>query len=132
MIGESDLKLNLFSIIIMMVAIGLGNVVGNMVAGMIGMAGGIIGSMIVGFVIYVIFAFLSGMSIKLFAGIVFAIFVWLANMLAGLISGWTGFGGGIIGLLISALVLSFLWSNWGASMAGQSKRSTGKRRRRRR
>ena len=113
-------------------AIGFGSIVGNMLAGIIGLAGGIIGTLITGFVVYLIYALMSGMSIKLFAGIVFAIMVWLANMLAGLISGWTGFGGGIIGYLISAVILSFLWGNWGAGMAGQSTTSIGTKGKKRR
>lgn len=113
----------------MALAIGLGSIVGNALASMIGFAGGIIGSLITGFIIYVIYAFISGMPIKLFSGIIFAIMVWLANMLAGWIHGWTGLGGGIIGYLISAVILSFLWGNWGKGMAGQSTKKIGKSRR---
>ena len=121
------LKFSIFGIVLMALAIGLGSVVGNALAGMIGFAGGIIGTLITGFVVYVIYAFMSGMPIKLFGGIIFALMVWLANMMAGLVHGWTGFGGGIIGLIISAVILSFLWGNWGAGMAGQSGISTSKK-----
>jgi hypothetical protein len=129
----TSFKFDVFSVILMALAIGLGSVVGNALANMIGFAGGIIGSMITGFVVYVIFAFLSGIPIRVIAGIIFAVMVWLANMLAGMVHGWTGFGGGIIGLFISAIILSFLWGNFGASMAGtptttSTKKTAGKKR----
>ena len=128
------MKFNLFAIILAGVAIGLGSVVGSALTGMVGFAGGIVGTLVTGFVIYLIYAFLSGMPIQLFAGLIFALMVWLTNMLAGMISGWTGLGGGLIGLGISAVILSFLWGNWGAGMAGQtqSTASTGKKRRKKR
>lgn len=110
----------------MVIAIGLGSIVGNAVANIFGLAGGIIGTLLTGFVIYLLYAFLSGMSIKLFAGIIFSIIVWLANMIAGLVSGWTGMGGGLITLIISAIIAMFLWSNFGAGMAGQSVATTSK------
>jgi len=126
----TSLKFDVFSVILMAVAIGLGSVVGNAFAGMIGFAGGIIGSILTGLVVYVIYAFLSGMPIRLIAGIIFAVMVWLANMLAGLVHGMTGFGGGLIGLFISAGICALLWGNIGASMAGTPtapKKSSGKK-----
>ena len=114
------MKFSIFGIVLMFLAIALGTVVGNALAGMVGFAGGIIGTLLVGFVVYVIYAFLSGMPIKVFAGVIFAIMVWLTNMIAGLIQGKIGFGGALAGYLISALILSFLWGNWGSGMAGQT------------
>lgn len=113
-------KFNLFSVLFMVVAIGFGTMVGNLLAGWVGFAGGIIGTLLVGVVVYLIYCLLSGIPMKLFAGIIFAVFVWLANMLAGLVHTQTGFGGGLIGLFISGFILSLLWSNIGAGMAGQS------------
>jgi len=129
------LKFSIWGIVLMALAIGLGGVVGNALAGVVGFAGGIIGTVVSGFVVYVIYALLSGMPIKLFAGIVFSILVWLANMIAGLVHGKTGIGGGLIGLGITAVIMAFIWGNWGAGMAGQTtstKTSTKKRRRGRR
>lgn len=112
------MKFNLFGIVLMFLAIGLGSMAGNALAGWIGLAGGIIGTIITGLAVYVIYAFLSGMPLKLVAGIIFAIMVWLANMIAGLVHGWTGLGGGIIGLGISAVIMSFVWGSFGAGIAG--------------
>jgi len=114
------IKINIMSTVIMACAIGLGTIVGNALGNMIGLAGGIIGTIIVGFVVYLLFAFLSGMPIRILAGVVFAIMVWIANMIAGKIHTLTGFGGGIIGLLISAFIMMFLWGNFGASISGQA------------
>ena len=120
----------------MMIAIGLGSLIGSSVATMFGFAGGLIGSIIVGFIVYLIWAFLSGQKIKLWAGLIFAIMVWLANIIAGGIHGATGFGGGIIGLGITAVILSFLWGYFGKGMgmgtSGSGKGKKTKRRGRRR
>lgn len=113
-------KFNIMGIVLMMVAVGVGSFFGASVASWFGMAGGLIGSLIVGFIVYAIWAILSGAKIKLWAGLIFAIMVWLANLLASAIQGATGFGGGILGLGIVAIIASFLWANFGAGMAGQA------------
>lgn len=120
-----QMKFGLFGVIIMMVAIGFGGLIGSGVAGMFGLVGGIIGSLVVGFIVYIIYAVLMGVPINPLAGAVFAIMVWIANMFAGVIQSMTGLGGGIIGLAISAVILSIIWGNYGASIAGQPT-ATGK------
>lgn len=113
-----SMKFSIWGIIFMMIAIGIGSLLGSLIASFMGLAGGIIGTIVSGFAVYLIYAVISGMPIKLMAGLIFAIFVWIANMLAGMISGFTGLGGGIIGLGVTAIIMSFIWGNFGAGLAG--------------
>lgn len=107
-------QFNIMSIIFMMIAIGLGTLFGSPLAGIFGFTGGIIGAILVGLVIYAIWAVLSGQKLNMWQGIMFAILVWLANIISGVIQGATGFGGGIIGLAVTALIVSFLWGYFGS------------------
>lgn len=104
------MRFDIMRIIFMMVAIWLGTLVGAMVTGMIGFGGGIIGTIIVGFIIYAIYSLITGSKIKLMNGAIFAAIVWIAQMLAGIIGGFTGLAGGIIGLFFTAVLSSLLWS----------------------
>lgn len=97
----------------MVIAIVLGNTVGAMMATWIGMGGGLIGAFIVGLVIYAIFAILTGQNISLIMGIIFAILVYISGIITAWISSATGFGGGLVGLLLNAIVLSMLWGYFG-------------------
>jgi hypothetical protein len=126
----TSMRFDLFGVILMALAIGLGGIVGNAVAGWLGLAGGMIGTFVAGLVVYVLYAVLRGMPLRLMGGIIFAVLVWLANMLAGAVQGWIGVTGSLIGLLIEAFILSFIWGNFGASMAGQSTSTTKTKKRR--
>lgn len=92
----------------MMVAIWAGTFIGNMVTGMVGFAGGLIGAIIIGFVVYLIWALMKGTKIDLMNGIMFSVLVYLAQLIQNALSGFIGFGGSIIGLFFSAVILSFL------------------------
>jgi len=110
----------------MMLAIWLGTFIGSGIAVFLGFAGGIIGSLIVGAIIYVVYCFATGRKIVLWAGVIFAVLMWIAQILAGMVSGATGLGGGLIGLLVTAVIMSFLWGNFGTKWSG----TKGSRRRR--
>lgn len=114
-------KFDIMSIIFMMIAITLGSLIGSMVAGWLGFAGGIIGTVLVGFITYAIYCFLRGQKIVLWSGVIFSVMVWLANMIGGAVTGATGFGGGLIGLAMTALILSFLWGYFGKGTSTKSK-----------
>jgi len=121
------MKFNIMNIVFMMVAIALGSLIGSSVAGMVGFAGGIVGSIVVGFIVYAIWAVISGKKLAIFVGLIFAVMVWLANMIASWIHQATGFGGGLIGLGITAFVLSMLWGYFGGTSTGSKKRRRKKR-----
>ena len=112
------LKFNIMGILFMAVAIWLGTSIGSGLAGMVGFGGGILGALVVGFVVYLIWAFLSGVPIKLLSGVIFAVLVWIAQMIMGLVGGRLGLGGGILGLILTAVILSFLWGWFGGRGAG--------------
>lgn len=92
----------------MMVAIWAGTFIGNMVTGMVGFAGGLIGAIIIGFIVYLVWALMKGIKIDLMNGIMFSVLVYLAQLIQNVLSGFIGFGGSIIGLFFSAVILSFL------------------------
>lgn len=95
-------------IVLMMVAIWGGTFIGNMVAGMVGFAGGLIGAIIIGFVVYLIWTLINGGKIDLMNGVMFSVLVYLAQLIQIALSGVIGFGGSIIGLFFTAVILSFL------------------------
>lgn len=113
-------------IIFMMVAIWLGTMIGSSVASMLGFAGGIIGSVVVGFMVYIVWALISGQRINLMNGSIFAVLVYVAQLISGMIFGATGWGGGIIGYFMTAFILSFLWGWIGRGSAKTLGISTGK------
>ena len=102
------MKFDIFGIVLMMVAIWAGTFIGNMVTGMVGFAGGLIGAIIIGFVVYLVWALMKGIKIDLMNGIMFSVLVYLAQLIQNVLSGFIGFGGSIIGLFFSAVILSFL------------------------
>jgi len=84
------------------------------------------------FMMIAVWALISGQRINVMNGIIFAVLVYIAQLISGVIFGATGFGGGIIGYFITALVLSFLWGWMGRGSARMSGISTGKTKRRHR
>jgi len=108
MLKVNMMKFDIMGILLMMVAIWGGTFIGNMVAGMIGFAGGLIGAIIIGFVVYLVWTLINGRNIELMDGVLFAVLVYLAQMIQNMLSGVIGFGGSIIGLFFSAVILSFL------------------------
>ena len=102
------MKFDILGIVLMMVAIAGGTFLGNMVMGMIGFAGGLIGAIGIGFVVYIVWALLNGRKIDISDGVLFAVLVYLAQMIQNVLSGVIGFGGSIVGLFFSAVILSFL------------------------
>jgi len=128
-----DVKFNIMGIIFMVIAIALGTMLGSLIAGWIGFAGGLAGIFITGFVVYLIYAFMSGQKINIITGLIFAGLVWVSGIITGMVSGAVGIGGGLIGLFIQAIVLGFLA---GYVLKGETplgvtqKKSTGKKRKR--
>lgn len=106
--STKGLKFNIFGIILMMLSIWGGTAVGQMITAKIGFPGGIIGAVVIGYVIYLVWCLLSGHAMDWMDGLLFAVLTYLAELIMQAISGVFGFGAGLIGLLLSALVLSFL------------------------
>jgi len=105
---KGAMKFDIMGIVLMMVAIWAGTFIGNIVVGMVGFAGGLVGAIIIGFVVYLIWTLMKGLKIDLMDGLMFSVLVYLAQLIQTALSGFIGFGGSIIGLFFSAVILSFL------------------------
>lgn len=117
----------------MVVAIVIGNFAGAFVASAIGMTGGLLGTFIVGLVIYAVFCLLTGTSMNVMQGFIFAVLVYVSGLVTAWIGSATGLAGGLIGLVLNAVVLSMLWGYFGKgkSPLGTTTRRRGRRKRRR-
>ena len=116
---------DLFGIVLMAIAIGVGTMVGNMVAGFIGFGGGILGAFIVGLIIYVIWAYVVGARMDFKDGIIFSVLVYIAQIIAGYLQGFVGFGGALVAYLFTAIVFALLWGmiGGGKGKGGASKQA---------
>ena len=112
---------DLFGIILMAIAILLGNMLGGVLGSMIGFGGGILGTIMVGFVIYAIYTFITGAKIEIVSGLIFAACVWVANLLTGVVGGVVGIGGGLVIFILQVVFLSLIWGFIGAKRKGQAK-----------
>lgn len=126
-IDRRAVAFDLMGIIFMLIAIVLGNMVGAMVAGMVGMGGGLIGAFIIGVVIYAIFCFLTGSEMNMMSGLIFAILVYISGIATTWIGSATGLTGGFIGLVLNAIVLSILWGYFGKGKSPLKAETTTKR-----
>jgi hypothetical protein len=118
-------KFDLLGIILMAVAIGVGTMVGGIIAGRIGFGGGILGAFIVGIVIYAIWAFVVGARIDLKDGVIFSVLVYIAQIIAGYLQGMVGFGGALVAYLFTAVIFALLWGmiGGGKGKGGASKQA---------
>lgn len=116
------MKFDIFGIIMMIVAVALGQIVGSYLVGMLGsLAGGIVGSLIVGAIIYVIYTFITGGKFGIVNALIFAVIIYVANMVAGYVDAAAGLGGGLLTLVITGVVASFAWGWIGGKAAGKAK-----------
>jgi len=107
------MKFDFMGIVFMIVAILAGNWGGAYLSSFIGVTGGLIGAFLVGFVIYAVFALLTGMKLDMMQGAIFAVLVYVSGIVTATISSMTGFGGGVITLLMQAVVISAVWGYFG-------------------
>lgn len=103
------MKFDLMGIVFMAVAIFGGNYVGSMLAGYLGGTGGLLGTFIVGLAVYAVYSLLTGQKLAILSGVIFALCVYISGIIVSVVSTNIGIGGGIVGVLINAVVLSFLW-----------------------
>jgi len=116
---------DLFGIVLMAIAIGVGTMVGGMLAGFIGFGGGILGAFIVGLVTYVIWAYVVGARIDIKDGVIFSVLIYIAQIIAGYLQGFVGIGGALVGYLFTAIVAALLWGmiGGGKGKGGASKQA---------
>lgn len=121
--NTSGMAFDLMRIIFMVISILLGNFVGIYISGFIGMTGALIGAFIVGLVIYYVYSMLSGQPTALMGAVIFAMLNYVSTLITGVVGSMTSLAGGIVTLLIQALILSMLWGWFGSK--GQSGVKTG-------
>jgi len=129
----SGMKFNVMAIVFMVIAIAVGNILASWIAGFLGVAGGLFGIFVTGLVIYGLYVYLTNQKINIVSGVVFALLVWISGLLTGLVAGATGLGGGLLGLVVQAIILGLLAGKFmgGASPVSSSKaKKSGKRKRR--
>jgi len=112
------MKFDLMGIVLMIIAIAVGQFVGSYLVGyMGGLGAGIIGSLAVGLIIYVIYSFVSKGKFTVMNAIIFSILIYVANLVAGYVSTLIGIGGGYITLIVAGVVMSLLWGWVGGKAA---------------
>lgn len=111
-------KFDLMAIVLMIVAIAVGQFIGGYLVPYLGSAGGgVIGSLAVGLVIYLIYTLLSKGKFTVINAILFAVLIYVANLVAGYASGMIGIGGGYLTLVLSGVVMALLWGYVGGKSA---------------
>lgn len=116
------MKFDLLAIIMMIIAVAVGQVGGGLIESYIGAGtiGGIFGTLlgilVVGALTYAIYILAVGGKFDLMMMIVFAFIVYIANLMAGYIASFTGFGGGLLTLVIVGLLASLLWGYVGGKV----------------
>jgi hypothetical protein len=120
------MKFDLMGIVLMIIAIAVGQFIGSYLVGYLGgLGGGIIGSLIVGAVIYVIYTFATRGKFTLVHLIIFSILIYVANLVAGYFSVLFGLGGGYITLIIAGVLMAFLWGWVGGQGKGKKTKIDG-------
>jgi len=118
---HAKVSFDLMGIVLMIVAIAVGQFAGGYLVPYLGQYGaGILGSLAVGAVIYVIYTFISKGKFTLTNLALFAILIYVANIIAGYVSTMIGIGGGYMTLLLGGIFMSFLWG-WVGGKNAKSK-----------
>jgi len=118
---HAKVSFDLMGIVLMIVAIAVGQFAGGYLVPYLGQYGaGILGSLAVGAVIYVIYTFISKGKFTLKNLALFAILIYVANIIAGYVSTMIGIGGGYMTLLLGGIFMSFLWG-WVGGKNAKSK-----------
>jgi hypothetical protein len=111
------MKFDLFGIIMMIVAVAVGQYLGAYLGTMLGLGGGIVGSLLVGLVTYAIYTFVSGGKFGLWGAVIFSVLIYVANLGAGYVGSMLGLGGGIVTLAVTGAIASLLWGWFGGKKA---------------
>jgi hypothetical protein len=115
-------KFDLMAVILMIIAIAVGQFLGTYLIAYLGsIGGGIIGSLLVGLLIYVIYTFASKGKFGVVNAIIFAALIYVANLIAAYASGLIGIGGGYMTLIIAGILMAFLWGWIGGKSAKSGK-----------
>jgi hypothetical protein len=115
------MKFDLMGIVFMIVAIAIGQLLGGYLTSYLGsLGGGLAGTFIVGFIVYVIYTFMTKGKFGIMSALIFSVLIYIANMAAGYVDGMIGIGGGVLTLVITGLIASLLWGWIGGKTASKS------------
>lgn len=122
---RAKISFDLMGIVLMIIAIAVGQFVGSYLVQYLGsLGGGIIGSLAVGLVIYVIYTFVSKGKFGIANAVIFSVLIYVANLIAGYISTIIGIGGGYMTLILAGITMSLLWGWVGGKSAKTGKTIT--------
>ena len=115
-------RFDLMGIVLMIVAIAVGQFVGGYLVAYIGdVGGGIVGSLIVGLIVYAIYTFASKGKFTVANAVIFSVLIYVANLVAAYLGTFIGVGGGYVTLIIAGVLMSFLWGWVGGKSAKNGK-----------
>ena len=119
------MKLNIMAFVMMIIAIAIGKIAGGFLLDMVGGTIGttIIGTLVVGFVCYIIYNLVTRGKFSLLSGLLFAVLVFVAELVSGYAGSYLALGAGDLVLYaITGVVMTVLWSWIGGKTASGSKR----------
>ena len=123
--NKPNMKLNIMAFVMMIVAIAVGKIAGGFLLDVVGgtIGGTIIGTLVVGFVCYIIYNLVTRGKFNLTSGLLFAVLVFVAELVAGYAGSYLALGtGDLILYAITGAIMAILWSWIGGKSASGSKR----------
>jgi hypothetical protein len=115
-------KFDLMGIVLMIVAIAVGQFIGGYLIAYLGdIGGGIVGSLLVGLIVYGIYTFASKGKFGVVNAAIFSVLIYVANLVAAYLGTFIGVGGGYVTLIIAGVLMSFLWGWVGGKSAKAGK-----------
>lgn len=119
---KAKVTFNVWGIIMMIIAVALGQLLGGYLTASLGsIGGGIMGSLIVGLVCYAIYTVLTSGRWGLVPAVIFAVIIYVANLAAAYIDSMFGLSGGILTLVVTGALASLLWGWVGGKGKGKVK-----------
>lgn len=116
------IKFDLMGIVLMIVAIAVGQFGGGYLTAYLGdIGGGVVGSLLVGLIIYGIYTFASKGKFTVTNAVIFSVLIYVANIVAAYLGTYIGVGGGYVTLIIAGVMMSFLWGWVGGKSAKTGK-----------
>jgi hypothetical protein len=117
------MKFDLMAVLVMIVAIAIGQWLGTYLLAYLGTLGsGIAGSLIVGLLIYVIYTFAAKQKFGVVHAIIFTVLIYVANLVAAWASGLVGITSGYMTLIFAGVIAAFLWGWVGAKPSGKGRK----------
>jgi hypothetical protein len=119
---KAKVTFSVWGIIMMILAVALGQLLGGYLVEYLGsLGGGIVGSLVVGLACYAIYTLLTSGAWGIMPAVLFAVIIYVANLAAAYVDTMFGLGGGIITLVVTGALASLLWGWVGGKGKGKGK-----------